>query len=84
MWSSCSGSAYSKAMTQFVHCPNCRTRVAWSADNPYRPFCSERCKMVDLGAWMNEDNRIPGIELPDELLEELREESDDAGDRGGA
>ncbi len=27
--------------------------------NPYRPFCSERCRLVDLGKWLNEDYRIP-------------------------
>ena len=70
---------------RFVHCPNCRIRFPWRPDNPHRPFCSERCKLMDLGAWMNEDNRIPGIELPDELLDELGDgdglDEPDPGDR---
>ena len=37
-----------------VQCPTCRTAVVWSAASPYRPFCSERCKNVDLGAWASE------------------------------
>lgn len=43
-----------------VQCPNCRTDVVWSPENAYRPFCSKRCKLIDLGEWFNETNRIPG------------------------
>jgi endogenous inhibitor of DNA gyrase (YacG/DUF329 family) len=32
----------------------------WSEEFPFRPFCSERCKMVDLGAWLTEQHAIPG------------------------
>ena len=39
-------------------CPRCKKPARW-ADNPFRPFCSERCKMIDLGAWANEDYRVP-------------------------
>ncbi len=31
-------------------CPTCKQRTEWD-DNPFRPFCSERCKLIDLGAW---------------------------------
>lgn len=41
-----------------VRCPTCRTTVVWETA-PYRPFCSERCKAVDLGRWLREDYRIP-------------------------
>ena len=41
-------------------CPNCGTLVEWSEEQPWRPFCSERCKLVDLGTWFDERNRIPG------------------------
>jgi endogenous inhibitor of DNA gyrase (YacG/DUF329 family) len=34
--------------------------VKWTSGNPYRPFCSERCKLIDLGAWADESHRIPG------------------------
>jgi endogenous inhibitor of DNA gyrase (YacG/DUF329 family) len=43
-----------------VRCPTCQREVEWSAQSPWRPFCSERCKMVDLGAWFAEDRRIAG------------------------
>ena len=43
-----------------VPCPTCQREVTWSDDFPWRPFCSERCKMVDLGAWFAEDRAVPG------------------------
>jgi endogenous inhibitor of DNA gyrase (YacG/DUF329 family) len=42
-----------------VICPNCKKKVAYSQTNPFRPFCSERCKLIDLGAWADEKYRIP-------------------------
>ncbi|KPN71868.1 DNA gyrase inhibitor YacG [Neisseria sp. 83E34] len=45
-----------------VKCPTCGDKVAWIADNQYRPFCSERCKMIDLGAWANEDFKVAASE----------------------
>jgi len=44
-----------------VRCPTCKAPVAWE-DNPYRPFCSERCRLADLGRWLREDYRIPAEE----------------------
>lgn len=41
-------------------CPACGRAVEWLPENRYRPFCSERCKMLDLGAWASEGYRIPG------------------------
>jgi len=40
-------------------CPTCRAPVRWE-DNPYRPFCSQRCRMVDLGNWASESYRVTG------------------------
>jgi len=45
--------------TRKVNCPRCGTPTPWSAANPYRPFCSERCKLIDLGQWAAEGYRIP-------------------------
>lgn len=42
-----------------VKCPHCKKEAAL-AGNPYRPFCSQRCKMIDLGTWADEGYRIPG------------------------
>ncbi|MFY9608890.1 MAG: DNA gyrase inhibitor YacG [Blastocatellia bacterium] len=41
----------------FVKCPICEKPTTWK-DNPYRPFCSERCKIIDLGNWASEDYHI--------------------------
>jgi uncharacterized protein len=48
-----------------VNCPHCRKAVHW-AGNPFRPFCSERCRLIDLGCWADEDYRIAGKEAPKE------------------
>lgn len=45
-----------------VSCPRCKLTAEYSADNPYRPFCSERCKMIDLGKWANEEYNIASEE----------------------
>lgn len=42
-----------------VNCPTCNKAVAWVAENRYRPFCSKRCKAIDLGAWAAEEYTIP-------------------------
>jgi len=42
-----------------MKCPTCNKRVEWE-DNPFRPFCSERCKLIDLGRWVDEEYRVPG------------------------
>ncbi|PZN29267.1 MAG: DNA gyrase inhibitor YacG [Proteobacteria bacterium] len=48
-----------------VTCPTCNRPVEWSEKSPYRPFCSERCKLIDLGAWASEQHTIPGEPLGD-------------------
>lgn len=45
---------------RIVSCPTCKTTVKWTPQNPSRPFCSERCKLIDLGAWASEEHVIPG------------------------
>lgn len=46
-------------MTNIVKCPNCKKPVEWSSTSLYKPFCSERCKLIDLGAWADESYSIP-------------------------
>lgn len=48
-----------------VRCPQCGGDSLWSPDNPWRPFCSERCKQIDLGAWASDAYRIPVQETND-------------------
>ncbi|MHB1236327.1 MAG: DNA gyrase inhibitor YacG [Gallionella sp.] len=44
-----------------VTCPHCGKEHQWDTNNRFRPFCSERCKMIDLGRWASEEYRVePG------------------------
>ena len=47
-----------------IACPNCKKKTKWEG-NTHRPFCSERCKRIDLGHWAEENYRVPG--LPTEI-----------------
>ncbi len=49
-----------------VTCPTCGTAVRWAAENKWKPFCSERCKLIDLGHWATEKYRVPAESPPDE------------------
>lgn len=42
-----------------VRCPQCGKTSLWSPENFWRPFCSERCKQIDLGCWASESYKIP-------------------------
>jgi len=59
-------------------CPLCHKLCAWEG-NPWRPFCSERCQLTDLGAWATDRYRIPGPTLTIEdasLSDPLKEDND--------
>jgi endogenous inhibitor of DNA gyrase (YacG/DUF329 family) len=53
----------SQSADRWVRCPACGGDRLYSLDNPFRPFCCERCKSLDLGAWANESFRVP-TEMP--------------------
>ncbi|MFC4159761.1 DNA gyrase inhibitor YacG [Chitinimonas lacunae] len=62
------------ATSRQIPCPACGTRAEWSPANPYRPFCSERCRMVDLGNWASERYSVPAplnADDLDQLIDEL-------------
>ena len=65
---------YAFAVTFAPRCPICHEPVVWDA-NPSRPFCSERCRLIDLGAWVTERYRVPGA--PTE--EHEGDDSDESG-----
>lgn len=48
-----------------VPCPTCRGVSVYGPSNPWRPFCSERCRGADLGAWATESYRVPAQSPPD-------------------
>jgi endogenous inhibitor of DNA gyrase (YacG/DUF329 family) len=61
-----------------VNCPTCDTEVEWKSENTFRPFCCERCKLIDLGEWAEESHKIAGEaiksdvrELDEEDIEEM-------------
>ena len=49
-----------------VNCPTCGGKSVYAPSNPFRPFCSERCKNIDIGAWASENFRMPAQALSDE------------------
>lgn len=52
-----------------VKCPTCGRLTEYSPENPWRPFCCERCKIIDLGAWADETYSIKGkpVEADDDI-----------------
>ncbi len=46
-----------------LNCPTCKKVVLWNDDFPYRPFCSDRCRLIDLGEWASENHKIAGDSL---------------------
>ncbi|AOE50454.1 DNA gyrase inhibitor YacG [Kangiella sediminilitoris] len=65
-------------MTQpmIVKCPTCSEAVAWTKSNDYKPFCSKRCKLIDLGEWASESHKIAGQTLDPHTVSELAKEQD--------
>jgi endogenous inhibitor of DNA gyrase (YacG/DUF329 family) len=49
-------------MSATAKCPTCKRSIEWSDQFPFRPFCSERCRLIDLGAWLTEKHALPGPE----------------------
>jgi uncharacterized protein len=58
-----------------MKCPTCGRPTDWK-DNPFRPFCSERCKLVDFGRWVNEEYRLPAEQVPSDQVEEAAAQED--------
>lgn len=57
-------------MTLNVECPTCQAPVTWDASFPDRPFCSHRCRLIDLGAWASEEHVIPGNDQEQDVFSE--------------
>jgi endogenous inhibitor of DNA gyrase (YacG/DUF329 family) len=60
-------------MSARVKCPTCGRQIEWSDQFPFRPFCSERCRVIDLGAWLTEKHAIPGAEVEPPDSEDFKE-----------
>jgi endogenous inhibitor of DNA gyrase (YacG/DUF329 family) len=63
-------------MPEIVRCPICRKEARWQG-NSYRPFCSERCKLQDLGAWASERYAIRGKPIDEATEPRNADPSDD-------
>lgn len=48
------------AKKQLIACPTCGKEHTWTPENAFRPFCCERCKLIDLGDWATEKHRVAG------------------------
>lgn len=55
-------------MVTKLKCPTCQTEIEYSEKYPFRPFCSERCKLIDLGEWASENHKIKGNSIYDDVL----------------
>lgn len=53
-----------------VACPHCGKPVPWSPESKWRPFCSKRCRLIDLGQWFGEEHAIPGKDADAETWSE--------------
>lgn len=69
--------------SRLVACPNCGATLEWTPAARWRPFCSERCKMIDLGAWASESYRVPVAEAPEPDDPDVPREDEPRG-RGAA
>jgi endogenous inhibitor of DNA gyrase (YacG/DUF329 family) len=63
------------AMDFAPRCPICRALVRWDG-NAYRPFCSERCQLIDLGQWATEQYRVPGPATDSSIDAETADDGD--------
>ena len=67
-----------------VACPTCGRKIEWSEASPHRPFCSDRCRLIDLGAWLSEQRAVPGEPVDPESaqldLPAARDAARDIGD----
>lgn len=70
-----------KPRTLVVKCPHCGGPSRYAPDNAYRPFCSERCRQIDFGAWASESYRVEAKPGPDDEAEPGDEADGAAGPR---
>lgn len=59
---------------QEIVCPTCNQKDTWQPGNCFKPFCSARCKLIDLGEWANETRVIPGASITSEYSKESKED----------
>ena len=65
---------------QKITCPTCDKQNTWHPENVFRPFCSDRCKLIDLGEWASETRKIPSDPVDLNLSPADNNGIDDSGD----
>lgn len=63
-----------------IPCPRCKEETLFSPENPFRPFCSERCKMIDLGNWASGGYRVPTPEGENSENQDMTSDADTNGE----
>ncbi|GAB3093016.1 DNA gyrase inhibitor YacG [Aestuariicella hydrocarbonica] len=63
-------------MVTKLNCPTCKKEIEYTEEYPFRPFCSERCKLIDLGEWADEQHKIKGSSIYDDILSKDLEDPD--------
>lgn len=63
-------------MPRTFPCPRCGEASTWEG-NEFRPFCSERCKLIDLGAWASDEYKLPTQDAPQSGLQRQEDDYDD-------
>jgi len=66
-------------MSLKVACPNCNKEVIWQPESTFRPFCSKRCQLIDLGDWAEENHKVSQpiqgeVAISEEMLDALEDE----------
>lgn len=63
-----------------IKCPQCGLLTLYKQENPFRPFCSERCRLIDLGQWASENYKIPTNEAAQIFQDsnQIQNDSDDS------
>lgn len=56
-------------MINKAFCPSCEKETELTLSNPYRPFCSKRCRLIDLGEWISENYSISENSIEDEIIQ---------------
>ncbi len=71
--------AESSAKKRMIACPRCKKETVYSPENNWRPFCSERCKLIDIAAWANEEYRLDAGPATDDdpLTQSLEDEQEE-------
>jgi endogenous inhibitor of DNA gyrase (YacG/DUF329 family) len=57
-----------------ITCPTCGKKNTWVPENTFKPFCSDRCKLIDLGDWADEKHRVAGETIDPHNTNEENEE----------